>query len=130
MPVPPTSAEVDRRAPLLVYIALAVFVLVVLRHAWICDDAFITLRSVRNFVFGQGPRWNLHERVQVFTHPLWFAVLSIGYAITREGYASTLILSIGFSTATAWLLATRAAPNLGAALTALALLASSKSFVD
>jgi len=34
------------------------------------------LRTVRNLVEGEGLRWNLHERVQGFTHPLWMFLLA------------------------------------------------------
>ena len=57
----------------------AVFVWIVIRDAWLCDDAFITLRVVDNFHNGLGLRWNVIDRVQVFTHPLWcFALLGLG----------------------------------------------------
>ncbi len=45
------------------------------RNAWITDDPFITFRSVEQLLAGHGPRFNPHERVQAFTHPLWFALL-------------------------------------------------------
>jgi arabinofuranosyltransferase len=48
----------------------------ILRDAWISEDAFITLRHVENFIRGQGPVFNVQERVEGFTHPLWFAVVS------------------------------------------------------
>lgn len=44
--------------------------------AWISEDAFITLRHVDNFIQGYGPVFNISERVEGFTHPLWFAVLA------------------------------------------------------
>ncbi len=48
----------------------------ILRRAWISEDAFITLRHVNNFLQGYGPVFNVAERVEGFTHPLWFAVLA------------------------------------------------------
>ncbi len=48
----------------------------ILRNAWISEDAFITLRHVENFVRGQGPVFNIQERVEGFTHPLWFITMS------------------------------------------------------
>ena len=64
--------------------ALAV-TFVCVRSAWVCDDAFITMRTVDNLVHGYGPRWNPAERVQTFTHPLWAMLLVPFYAVTREG---------------------------------------------
>lgn len=48
----------------------------ILWKAWISEDAFITLRHVDNFIKGYGPVFNITERVEGFTHPLWFAVLA------------------------------------------------------
>jgi arabinofuranosyltransferase len=48
----------------------------ILWKAWLSEDAFITLRHVDNFISGYGPVFNISERVEGFTHPLWFAVLS------------------------------------------------------
>lgn len=39
--------------------------------AWIADDAFISLRVVENAAQGHGLRWNIDQRVIVFSHPLW-----------------------------------------------------------
>ncbi len=41
------------------------------------DDAYITLRTVDNFINGYGLTWNISERVQAYTHPLWMFLLSI-----------------------------------------------------
>ncbi len=55
--------------------AIALFALLVIRDAWLCDDAFITFRVVDNFHNDHGLRWNMVDRVQVFTHPLWCVTL-------------------------------------------------------
>ena len=61
-----------------VFIAvIAVFAWLVIRDAWLCDDAFITFRVVDNIHNGFGLRWNVVDRVQVFTHPLWCLVLVV-----------------------------------------------------
>jgi hypothetical protein len=76
--------------------ALVLCALVLLRHAWVSDDAFITLRTVRNLVEGEGPRWNLHERVQGFTHPLWMllAVAQL-FGLSREPMVAALLALAG-----------------------------------
>ncbi len=43
--------------------------------SWITEDAFISFRVIDNLINGYGPRWNIDERVQVFTHPLWMFLL-------------------------------------------------------
>ncbi|HEY0840318.1 MAG TPA: hypothetical protein VGD74_09030 [Vulgatibacter sp.] len=62
-------------------------------QAWVVDDAYITLRSVDNFVHGLGLGWNPDERVQAFTHPLWMFCLSALYFFTRESFLTPLALS-------------------------------------
>lgn len=58
-------------------------------NAWVSEDAFITFRSVDQLNAGNGPRWNPHERVQAFTHPLWFGLLAIfSQLIPRLFFAS------------------------------------------
>lgn len=76
---------------------LFAFLWVILLTAWLCDDAFITLRTVDNLVNGYGPVWNTDERVQAFTHPLWMLLLSAFYFFTREAYFTTLLVSVGAS---------------------------------
>lgn len=71
-----------------------VWVAVVLQNAWVCDDAFITLRTVRNILEGRGPTFNPGERVQTYTHPLWMLVLALAHAITREPFYGTLCMSV------------------------------------
>ncbi|MDB4977741.1 MAG: hypothetical protein JWN48_6082, partial [Myxococcaceae bacterium] len=56
--------------------ALVVLFGLVLRSAWVTEDAYITLRTVDNWVHGFGLRWNTDERVQGYTHPLWMLLLS------------------------------------------------------
>ncbi len=43
---------------------------------WVCDDAFITFRVVRNLLSGYGPVYNIGERVEVYSHPLWMGILA------------------------------------------------------
>ena len=44
-------------------------------NRWVADDAFIDLRVVANLRHGFGPVFNVGERVEVFTSPLWVAAL-------------------------------------------------------
>src|SRR5262245_1860741 len=69
-----------------VVIGAALLVVSIVRTAWLCDDAFITFRTLDNIVHGYGPVWNVGERVQSYTHPLWAALFLPLYAVTREPY--------------------------------------------
>ena len=91
------GADIDRealspRAPL-VWLGLLVFTLVFLKNAWVDEDAFITFRHVEQLFAGNGLRWNPHERVQAFTHPLWLGLLALLRPLTRDLYAIALVLS-------------------------------------
>jgi arabinofuranosyltransferase len=92
---PPDGTAV---AALLAILCVA-FGILVLRTAWLNDDAFITLRTIDNFVHGFGLRWNVVERVQAYTHPLWMLLLAGPYALTREPYFTTVGVSVAVSMA-------------------------------
>ncbi|MDW8351558.1 MAG: hypothetical protein RML99_06580 [Anaerolineae bacterium] len=109
--------------------ALIVFSVVFVRTAWICDDAFITMRVVDNFVNGYGLVWNTDERVQAYTHPLWLLLLLPVYFVVREPYYVLLAVSAALS-AGAVVLVLRAARAASLVLLAGILLTGSKAFVD
>lgn len=68
--------NLTKKQALVCMLGLCVYVaFVVADRAWISDDAFITLRYVKNTLAGYGPVFNVGERVQGFTHPLWFGLL-------------------------------------------------------
>lgn len=108
--------------------ALALFAAVIIRTAWLSDDAYITFRVVENAVAGLGLTWNPAERVQAYTHPLWLFVLLAGRLVTGELYYTTIWLSIALSIAAVLLLIRRHQPL--AAAFAITALAFSRAFVD
>jgi len=97
--------------------------------AWVCDDAFITFRTVDHVLAGHGPRWNGADRVQAFTHPLWMMLLAAATAVTRDAYRTAMILGLVLTGAAAIGLARAARTPLHAAA-AVALLALSPSVAD
>ncbi len=103
---------------------------IIFRSAWVCDDSFITLRTIDNLVHGYGFTWNVEERVQTFTHPLWMLLLAAVYLVTREAYYTVLAVSILMSGVTAWWLVTRVAASPMGALLAVVVLTLSKAYVD
>jgi arabinofuranosyltransferase len=109
---------------------LILYGLILIRNAWLSDDSYITLRVVDNFVDGYGLRYNIDERVQAFTHPLWMFLLSAVYAITRDGYLSLLCLCLVASMLAVSCVAFRLAATPLSALLALLCLILSQSFMD
>ena len=80
----------------LLYVAVAT--------AWVGDDAQITFRQVWNFIHGDGITFNYGQRVQAFTHPAWFFILSGVVFVTRELFLTTIVISIALSVAAVVLL--------------------------
>jgi arabinofuranosyltransferase len=66
---------------------------VLLRTAWVADDALITVRSALNFIHGYGPTFNIDERVQAYTHPLWFLLVSGLLLVTHNPFLVVWLLS-------------------------------------
>ena len=58
--------------------------MICLRNAWMCDDAFLSLRTLENWMSGVGLSWNPGVRVQAYSHPLWLFFLAVPYVVTRE----------------------------------------------
>jgi arabinofuranosyltransferase len=80
-----------QRYPILV---LAAALVMAASRAWTCDDAFITFRVVSQFLAGQGPVFNIGERVQVFTHPLWLMALTLWSAMGASLFPGAMWLSV------------------------------------
>ncbi|WP_165704003.1 hypothetical protein [Enhygromyxa salina] len=66
-------------------------------NAWLCDDAFITLRTAKHLVEGRGPVFNVGWRVQSFTHPAWMLTLALAWALTREAFWTTIAVGLAVS---------------------------------
>jgi len=119
-----------RRDVLLLAILAGIFFLLLVRTAWVCDDAYITFRVVDNLVHGFGPRWNVMERVQAFTHPLWMLLVAAFYWATGDVYYTSLILSMALSFAAFLAMVLRIAASPRHGLLAAVLLIISKAYMD
>lgn len=123
---------------------LVLFLTTVVRTAWLADDAAITLRTVLNLLHGYGAVFNPIERVQAYTHPLWFGLLALVSSALQDVFVAAFALPLAVSAAVvvlvgwrlpdAWgqRLSARPAASSAAVLGALgvATLILSKSFVD
>lgn len=110
-------------------LATLVFLAVLVRTAWLSDDALITLRTVLNVTHGFGLRFNIAERVQTFTHPLWLGLLTAAYYLTANVYFAAFLSSILLSVLAFWMAITRAASGWQAAVVVIVLFFS-RAFVD
>lgn len=106
------------------------YLLVLFTSAWLCDDSFITFRTVDNFTNGYGLTWNISERVQTYTHPLWMFIISFFYSLTSEIYFTSLIVSIIISVITFLLVLYKISVSVINSILAASILILSKAFVD
>ncbi|MBI1387387.1 MAG: hypothetical protein GC154_02945 [bacterium] len=115
---------------LLLALIVGLLAVILFKTAWLCDDAFITYRTVDNLFHGYGLRWNVDERVQAYTHPLWMFVIAFGRLITGETYYAAILTSIGLTLFAVLYAAFRLTASEGAALLVLAMCILSKAFID
>ena len=120
------DAVLFRRVVLLLCL---VFLAVLLRTAWLGDDAFITFRTVMNATHGHGLTFNIGERVQSYTHPLWLLLLTGAYLVVGNVYYAAFLVSIGVSLAVFWLTLRQAATRMQVWIV-VAVLLCSRAFVD
>lgn len=69
-------------------------VLLLLKNAWVAEDTFILLRTVNQYLHGNGFRWNPHDRTQVFTSPLWFLLVIGSTFFCKTLYMNLLALEV------------------------------------
>jgi arabinofuranosyltransferase len=130
---PGVSADMklrERCERLPVIVALGLYTVVVLRCAWLSDDAYITFRTIDNFLSGYGLTWNAGERVQAYTHPLWLLLLTPIQCVTGEPHLTTITASVVLSVGAVMLCAFALAGTPLAAAVGVMVFTLSKAFVD
>ena len=121
--------ESATRKPLTVFLLFA-FGLVLLRTAWIGDDSYITMRTIDNFINGYGLTWNIQERLQTYTHPLWMFLLAIAYGISHNAYLSLIGLSLFCSICTIFIFLVHGSKDNYSVFIGWAILVLSNAFMD
>jgi len=119
---------------------LALYTFLVIRTSWVSDDAIITFRSLENFLHGYGPVFNIGERVQTFTHPLWFLIQAAANFIFNlwksnpfgqgQMYFLNVFISIAISLLMALLFTFKLATSTKGAILGLLIFSVSKAFID
>ncbi|MEN8223145.1 MAG: hypothetical protein ABFR36_07775 [Acidobacteriota bacterium] len=79
-------------------------VFLIIKFAWMSEDALITLRHVDNFLAGHGAVFNPGERVEGYTHTLWFWLITLLRFIGVPAKGALVVPGIIFSTAALYLL--------------------------
>ena len=77
-----TKAGVGRARWWPVLVPVAVVLAGAWSYRWVDEDAFINFRVIANVLSGFGPVYNVGERVDVSSDPLWVAVLTAVHAVT------------------------------------------------
>ncbi len=68
-----------------------------LSRIWVTEDAYITFRHILNFFNGYGLTFNINQRIEGFTHPLWTILLLIISKIGFSIHFSSLLLGCIFT---------------------------------
>ena len=99
---------------LIVVVPLVVVLVGAWAYRWVQEDAFINFRVIGNLVAGHGPVFNVGERVEVYSDPLWMFLLAITHEIVPFLSLEWLsvLLGLGF-TGLGIVLAGRAMQRLG-----------------
>ena len=81
---------------------------------WVAEDGFIYLRVVEHVLAGHGPVFNLGERVEIYTSPLWLGLLSAAVAALPVVPPERIAVALGLAGSVLGLVAAeRAALRLG-----------------
>ena len=84
------------------FVALGLYAVV--SRLWAAEDAYITFRYIDNLLHGYGLVYNIGDRVEGFTHPLWLILVTIPAALGIPIRAGALLLSLGLTVASLILL--------------------------
>jgi len=115
-----------------ILILLGLYLLSIINSAWLSDDSFISLTQIVNFHNGDGLVYNFNERVQAFTHPSWFFLISFVTYITGDYYYTIIFISILLSISAVSIIIYYAhlQKNILAGIIGITLLLFSKAFID
>ncbi len=114
----------------IIYFLLTITCIIILKNAWVSDDSYIGFRTVYNFTHGYGLTFNINERVQSFTNPLWILLISFFYFFTGEAYFTSIALSILITLLSLYFLTVKFSDDLRRTILIFLLAISSKAFID
>ncbi len=76
--LPPVArARRDAAGALLILAPVALLAVLAYGRRWVTEDAFLDVRVVQHLLAGYGPVFNVGERVEAYTSPLWIALLAL-----------------------------------------------------
>ena len=100
-----------------VLVPVAIVVIGAWSYRWVQEDAFIDFRVIGNLLAGHGPVFNVGERVEVYSDPLWVLLLTVIHEVvlTVIGMPFTLLITAIGPTST-WAAASDRRPATSSAL--------------
>jgi arabinofuranosyltransferase len=125
---PPVYSKLRERKTMILAIGAIALLTLLIRTGWASEDAYISYRVVDNFLGGYGLTWNLGERVQVYTDPLYvFLTIAVTW-LTGSAYWSATIVSLLLTMAAYFVLMYKRDGS--AIVIGTAILLSSRAFMD
>ena len=118
----------DGKRRVALWLGAAALVTLLVRTGWAAEDAYISFRVVDNFLAGYGLTWNVVERVQVYTDPLYVFLLIAATWLMGSVYWASVAVSLCLTMAAYFFLMDRR--GVGAIAFGTAMLLSSKAFMD
>src|SRR5262245_5210892 len=95
---PPGREWRQRALATFVWVAPSLFLVTMgWRRRWVSEDAFIDFRVIEHLVAGHGPVFNLGERVEAYTNPLWVALLTLVHGSGLTLSRSVVWLGLGLT---------------------------------
>ena len=92
---------------------MAIVIIGAWTYRWVDEDAFINFRIVHNLLAGHGPVFNVGERVEVSSDPLWLCLLTMVHAVVPVSLEWTSVVLGLVCTAGAFVAAGMAVARLG-----------------
>ncbi|MEW9674037.1 glycosyltransferase family 39 protein [Ammoniphilus sp. 3BR4] len=130
MEATPQIKKDEKGESLVIIFFILVYFVVLVRTAWISDDAYISFRTIDNFINGYGLTFNIGERVQSFTNPLWVLILAFFYSFTNEIFNTSLLISMIISLVAVSLYAFKLSKTPLVSVFGVTVLMLSKAFID
>ena len=70
-------------------VAFVLIVATIVWKAWLAEDSYIGFRMLDNLIHGYGLRWNVYERVNAITNPLWIFLNLPLYVVSGNVFFAT-----------------------------------------
>ncbi len=95
----PRQFNEERFSSILKWFLFGLGIYALISRLWACEDAYITFRYIDNWINGHGLVYNVGDRVEGFTHPLWLFLIAIPAFLGVDIRAAALVLSLIFALA-------------------------------